>query len=384
MRFIERSIAGIGIYFAAGSNWRAGMVPATLLAISLAAAAPALIAQEAPALNVHSDPDWWHPPQGKVVGPVSAVAVGPDGSIWVLHRPRAVAEEDRAKAAAPVLKYSPDGRFLAGYGGAGSGYDWPEVEHSLAVDAKGHFWITGNFRGDPARADDAILEFTGDGKFVKQIGVQGASKGDSDTKNVHGASDLFIDDGAGEIYVSDGYANHRVIVFDQATGAFKRMWGAFGSQPPALPPAGGTTATTSGNEDVPYFEGLHGVEVSKDGLVYVSDRLHQRVQVFTRDGKYQKQFSVDAGMEAANTASGMAFSADPEQRYVFVADDGNSRVAVFDRKTLKQAASIGRGDADFPADILGPHLIAMSPDGSLYVGQIRGRKVTRFTFSKKE
>ena len=378
MRLIERLITGIRTHFGVGVDRRAGMVLATLLAISLA---PALVAQEA--LNVQSHPDWWHPPQGKVVGPVSAVAVGLDGSIWVLHRPRAVAEQDRANAAPPVLKYDPDGRFLAGYGGAGSGYDWPEVEHSLAIDAKGHFWVSGNFRNDPARADDAILEFTGDGKFVKQIGVKGASTGDSDTKNVRAASDLFIDDAAGEIYVSDGYANHRVIVFDQATGAFKRMWGAFGSHPPALPPAGGTAATASGNEDLPYFEGLHGIEVSKDGLVYVSDRLHQRVQVFTRDGKYQKQFSVDVGMEAANTASGMAFSSDPEQRYVFVADDGNSRVVVFDRKTLKQLASIGSGDADFPADILGPHLIAIGHDGALYVGQIRGRKVSRFTFSKK-
>lgn len=372
MRLIEGSIKGIR-----------SAVPATLTAICLVALAPALVAQEAPALDIQVDSDWWHAPQGKVVGQVSSVAVGPDGYIWVLHRPKTVAEEDRANAAQPLLKYAPDGRFIAGYGGAGPGYDWPDVEHSLAIDAKGHIWVTGNSRNDPARADDAILEFTGDGKFVKQIGARGASQGDADTKNVRAASDLFIDDAAGEIYVSDGYVNHRVIVFDQATGAFKRMWGAFGSQPPAQPPADRTTGTTSGNEDVPFFEGLHGIEVSKDGLVYVSDRLHQRVQVFTRDGKYRQQCSVDAGMEAANTASGIAFSADPEQRYMFVADDGNSRVAVFDRKSLKQVASIGTGDADFPADILGPHLIASGPDGALYLGQIRGRKVTRFTISQK-
>jgi DNA-binding beta-propeller fold protein YncE len=372
MRLIERSITGIS-----------GMVPATFLAIALAAAAPTLVAQEAPALNVHYDADWWHAPQGKFVGAVSAVAVGPDGSVWVLHRPSTVAAENRANAAAPLLKYAPDGKFIAGYGGPGTGYDWPDVEHSLAIDAKGHIWITGNSRNDAARADDAILEFTPDGKFIKQIGMRGASKGDTDTKNVRAASDLFIDDAAGEIYVSDGYVNHRVIVFDQATGAFKRMWGAFGSQPPAQPPAGGTTATTSGNEDVRFFEGLHGIEVSKDGLVYVSDRLHQRVQIFTRDGKFQKQFSVDVGMAAANTASGIAFSTDPAQQYVYVADDGNSRIAIFDRKSLKQVASIGSAGADFLADILGPHLIAVGPDGALYAGQIRGKKVSRFTFSKK-
>jgi DNA-binding beta-propeller fold protein YncE len=362
-----------------GVDWRSGLVLAALLAICLAAFAPPLVAQD---LKVQADPNWWKAPEGKVVGGVSAVDVGPDGSVWVLHRPRAVPEADRANAAPPVLKYSPDGRFLAGFGGPGSGYDWPENEHSLAIDAKGHFWVSGSFRNDPARADDAILEFTGDGEFVKQIGGKGASKGDSDTKNVRAASDLFVDDAAVEIYVSDGYTNHRVVVFDQATGNFKRMWGAFGSQPPPTPPAGESKVTATGNEDVPYFEGLHGIEVSKDGLVYVSDRLHQRIQIFTRDGKYQKQFSVAPGMKSPQTASGIAFSNDPEQRYVYVADFGNSRILVYDRKTLKQLVSIGGADDDFQAAMGGPHLIASGPDGTLYVAEVRGRKVGRYTFNK--
>jgi DNA-binding beta-propeller fold protein YncE len=360
----------------------AGIVLVTLLAISLGAFAPPLVAQDTTTIEVHADLDWWHPPQGKLVGSISAVSVGPDGSVWVLHRPRSLSEQDRANAAPPVLKYDQDGRFLAGYGGPGNGYDWPEVEHSLALDAKGHFWVSGSFRNDSAQADDAVLEFTGDGDFVKQIGAQGASKGDSDTKNVRAASDIFIDDAAGEVYVSDGYANHRVIVFDQATGDFKRMWGAFGSQPPAMPPAGGTTVTATGNEDAPFFEGLHGIEISGEGLVYAADRTHQRIQIFTPDGKYQKQFSVAVGMESPLTASGIAFSADPEQKYVFVSDFGNSRVLVFDRKTLKQLVSIGGGDDDFQVEMRGPHLIAAGPGGALYVAEVQGRKVRRFTFTE--
>lgn len=352
-----------------------------LLVISLVVCASTLAAQDRTALNVQTDADWWHPPQGKSVGVLSAVAVGPDGSVWVLHRPRSVAEQDRANAAPPVLKYDQNGRFIAGYGGPGNGYDWPEVEHSLALDAQGHFWVSGGFRNDPKLADDVILEFTGDGKFVKQIGAQGASTGDSDTKNVRAASDIFIDDAAGEVYVSDGYANHRIIVFDQATGGFKRMWGAYGSQPPALPPAGGTTVTATGNQDAPFFEGVHGVEVSADGLVYVADRTHQRIQVFTADGKYQKQFAVAEGRKSPLTASGIAFSADPEQKYMVVTDFGNSRVLVFDRKTLKQVVSIGGSDDDFQVEMGGPHLIATGRDGALYVAE--GRKVRRFTFTEK-
>lgn len=354
-----------------------------LLAITLAVCAATLIAQNKGALHVDADAGWWHPPQGKFIGGISAVAAGPDGSVWVLHRPNSVAEQDRANAAPPVLKYDQNGRFLAGYGGPGKGYDWPEVEHSLALDAKGHFWVSGSFRNDPKRADDAILEFTGDGKFVKQIGAQGAATGDSDTKNVRAASDIFVHDAAGEVYVSDGYANHRVIVFDQATGDFKRMWGAYGSQPPALPPAGGTTVTATGNQEAPFFEGLHGIEVSADGLVYVSDRTHQRIQIFTADGKYQKQFSVAEGMASPLTASGIAFSADPGQKYIFVADFGNSRVLTFDRKSLKQVVAIGGGNDDFPVEMRGPHLIATGRDGALYVAEVQGRKVRRFTFTEK-
>lgn len=370
---MERSITN------EGADWRSGMVPAALLAVCLAAFAPALVAQN---VKVKADPNWWHAPEGKVVGGVSAVAVGPDGSVWVLQRPRSVPEEDRAKAAPPVLKYSPDGKFIAGFGGPGSGYDWPENEHSIAIDAKGHVWISGSFRNDTARADDAILEFTRDGKFVKQIGKQGKSTGDSDTKNVRAASDIFIDDAAGEVYVSDGYTNHRVIVFDQSTGAFKRMWGAYGTKPPPLPPAGESKVTATGNEDVPYFEGLHGVEVSKDGLVYVSDRLHQRIQIFNRDGKFQKQFSVAPGMKSPQTASGIAFSNDPEQRHIYVADFGNSRILVYDRQSLKQLVSIGGADDDVQAPMRGPHLIATGPDGTLYVAEVAGRKVGRYTFGK--
>jgi len=364
-------------------EWRAGIVLATLLVFFLAACTPTLVEPDTTTLNVQTDSNWWHPPQGKLVGPVSAVSVGPDGSVWVLHRPRSLSEQDRANAAPPVLKYDQDGQFLAGYGGPGNGYDWPEVEHSLAVDARGHFWVSGSFRNDPTQADDAILEFDGDGKFVKQIGKKGASEGDSDTKNIRAASDLFVDDAAGEVYVSDGYANHRVIVFDQATGAFKRMWGAFGTQPPALPPDGGTTVTATGNEDAPFFEGLHGIEISGEGLVYVADRTHQRIQIFAPDGKYQKQFSVAVGLESPLTASGIAFSTDPEQRYVFVSDFGNSRVLVFDRKTLKQLVSIGGGDSDFQVEMRGPHLIAAGRDGALYVAEVQGAKVRRFTFSEK-
>ena len=80
-------------------------------------------------------------------------------------------------------------------------------------------------------ADDQILKFTQDGKFVMQIGRSNQSTGNADTRNVHRAADVWAYPRTGELFVADGYGNHRVVVFDENTGAFKRMWGAFGNKP---------------------------------------------------------------------------------------------------------------------------------------------------------
>ena len=318
----------------------------------------------------------WQPelPKGWVLAEVSAVAVGPDDTIWVLQRPRTLVESDRAHAAPPVLAFTRDGKFLRGFGGPGDGFEWPQVEHSLAVDAKGRVWISGSFRGTSDQADDMILVFDGQGKFVRQIGRRGASTGNTDHVNVRASADIFVDDARNEVYVADGYANNRVVVFDSETGAFKRMWSAFGAAPPAestpSPAATDTSRDTKNDNAVP-FVGVHGVEIAKDGTVYVSDRANKRIQLFTRDGKYLRQVFVNRGGAAPLSASGIAFSVDPEQRHLYVADWGNQEVWVFDRKTLAQ---IGRIDAKF----VGPHLIATDSTGALYVAEVQGHRVSRF------
>lgn len=350
-----------------------GLVLGVAAALGVAACSTeAPEADAAPTLTLTPDTEWWQPPADKPIGDISAVAVGPDGDIYVLHRPRSLAEEEQASAALPVVRFSPDGAFVAEYGGPGEGYDWPRNEHSLAVDDRGHFWVSGSFRDDPADADDAILEFDADGNFVKQIGAQGASTGDADTDNVRAASDLFVDDEAGELYVSDGYVNHRVIVFDRDTGDFKRMWGGFGSQPPVLPEEGAPEG-----EEAPGFNELHGIEMAADGTVYVADRRHQRIQMFTSEGEYLGQFRVDPGMEEPRTASGMALSGDEAQLYLYVSDWGNSRLLAFDRESQEELLNIG-GAGSEPGQMQGPHLIASDADGVVYVAEVAGRRIQRF------
>src|SRR5205085_10031278 len=79
--------------------------------------------------------------------------------------------------------------------------------------------------------DAQILKFTGEGKFLLQIGHKRKNGGSNDTENVGGAANMIVDPATNEIYVADGYVNHRVIVFDAATGAYKRHWGAYGNRP---------------------------------------------------------------------------------------------------------------------------------------------------------
>jgi DNA-binding beta-propeller fold protein YncE len=94
-----------------------------------------------------------------------------------------------------------------------------------------------------------------------------------------------IDKDAKAIYVADGYGNHRVIVFDATSGAYKRHWGAYGNPP-------------SDDKQPPYdpkapvwqqfANPVHCVKIANDGLVYVCDRINNRIQVFKKDGSSVK------------------------------------------------------------------------------------------------
>src|SRR5262249_24083750 len=132
-----------------------------------------------------------------------------------------------------VMEFDQDGNLLRHWGGPGQGYDWPKSEHGIFVDDEGNVWIAGN---DPS--DAQILKFTGGGKFLQQIGHAGQTGGSNSHELLGRPAHMTIDAAANELYVADGYRNHRVIVFDAKTGAFERLWGAYGHAPSdeKLPP----------------------------------------------------------------------------------------------------------------------------------------------------
>jgi len=316
------------------------------------------------------DPNWPTVPNDWVLGEVTSIAVDAEDHVWVLHRPRSIPEDQSDRAAPPVLEFDQAGQLLTSWGGPGNGFDWPEREHGISVDDAGYVWISGNggwpFPAAGTSNDDFILKFSADGEFVLQIGSAGASEGNSDSVNVHQPADQFVDESANELYVADGYGNQRVVVYDADTGAFKRMWGAYGEVP------GASTST----ETAPEFGLVHAVKVSNDGVVYVADRGNQRIQWFTTDGEYLSELVIEG--EAAPAPAGFAFSPDPAQTYLYVIESSNARLLIFERESMTLLTQFGTRTAE-PGGMDIAHHIAVDSEGNLYTAEIvNNRRAQKF------
>jgi len=330
------------------------------------------------------DPTWPTIPNNWVLGEVTSISVDRHDNIWVLHVPQSVPEAQRANAAPPVLEFDSKGKLLKSWGGPQNGAQWLGREHGIFVDANDFVWIGGRAgwprATTPGVSDDMIMKFTTAGKLVMQIGMSGASTGNLDTANVHQATDVFVDTKAREVYAADGYGNKRVVVFDSETGKFKRMWGAFGSAPPATFGPNLPTPQPQTTPDGPPEFGLpHAIKVSSDGIVYVADRINNRIQMFTRDGKFLKQVRVtNEGSDVVPVPAGFAFSPDAKQQFLYVVDSGPMRVVIFDRQTMTQIGVVGsKGKDAGQFDIV--HHMAADSKGNLYTAEIvNNRRAQKF------
>lgn len=357
---------------------------------SLVGAAQESLSPAMPVFQV--DPAWPKLPNDWVLGVTSAVATDSRDHVWILHRPRGVQEPLKSRAAPAVLEFDADGKFVTAWGGPAEGYDWPDNEHGIFIDQKSNIWIGGSgatVKAEP-RSDDMILKFTNQGKFIMQIGRRTQNKGNADTMNVRQPADVFVYPKTNELFVADGYGNRRVVVFNADTGAFKRMWGAFGNKPEDAPPnpaaepaaGGGRGAAvkldTEGPGSPQFSNPVHSVKISNDGLLYVADRSNRRIQVFTPEGKYLRQVFINRAGPSNGSVAGLAFSPDREQQFLYAADYGNSHIVVLNRKTLDVLYQFGtRSEA--PGEFRGPHHIAVDSKGNLYVAEVNpGNRAQKF------
>ena len=345
------------------------------------------------------DPSWPQIPNGWTLGLVSTISIDRHDNVWIIHRP---SEVPAGKTAAPpVIELGADGKLLRAWGGPGAGYDWPVYEHNIFVDTKDNVYISGSSpNGTPtASSDDMILKFTADGKFLKEFGGRSVSKGSTDPTSVNKPGDLYVWPKTNELFIADGYGNRRVIVLDADTLNYKRMWGAFGGPPVDDASSGGPgmlggpfgqNRNEGGGANPPlditgpgparFASPVHGVMVSNDGIVYVADRANRRVQLFTPQGKYLTEMFLNRAGPRSASASGLAFSADPAQTFLYIADYGNSHIAIVDRKTLKVLYQFGQRGAE-PGNFQGVHHIAVDSKGNLYTAEVApGARAQRFIY----
>jgi DNA-binding beta-propeller fold protein YncE len=318
-----------------------------------------------------------------VFGQVSGIAVDDrTGHIWAIHRPSTLLPDECdpktlqpvtqrcCKPLPSVVELDASGNYLRGWGPTGKGYDWPKSEHGIYVDPEGNVWIAGN-----GNEDNQILKFTADGKFLMQIGHAGPSEGSNSRTQLGRPAHMMLDSAANELYVADGYGNHRVIVFDATTGAYKRHWGAYGAVPgddkqPPYDPAQ-APSRQFGNP-------VHCVRLSNDGLVYVCDRANDRIQVFDKQGQFKQEFRVETETRANGSVWDMVLSEDRAQKLMYVADGANGRVYVLRRSDGKVLGSFGR-TGRMAGEFKWVHNIAIDNRGNLYTSEVGyGRRIQKF------
>lgn len=328
------------------------------------------------------DPLWPKPlPNRWYIGMSIGVAVDAQDHVWIVHRPDTVSAREAAadqktgeccSKAPPILEFDRAGNLIGHWGGPGKGYEWPESNHGITIDHKGNVWIGGNGTNDAH-----VLKFTQDGKFLAQYGHAGKTAGSNNTENFGRVAKIFVDPKANEAYISDGYLNKRVAVIDADTGKFKRYWGAYGNKPddknlgrfdPDAPPA------------QQFRNPVHCAELSHDGFLYVCDRPNNRIQVFKPDGTFVKEQFIAKRSLADGSVWDIAFSKDPQQKYIYVADGRNQKIYVVQRDTLEVLTSFGDGGRQ-PGQFYGVHSIATDSKGNIYTTETyEGRRLQKFVY----
>jgi DNA-binding beta-propeller fold protein YncE len=249
-----------------------------------------------------------------------------------------------------------------------------EALHGCSFDAEGNMWIAGN-------GDGFIQKYTRAGKLLLQIGVTGKVDSKDGTLKTgflnaspvgfYSPTLVAVDPVNGEVFVSDGYGNKRVVVFDK-TGKFLRQWGRQGTTAEAAAGVGGA-----------FVNIVHCIVLANDGLLYVCDRNGDRIQVFDKTGAFKRNIPAPILYRAPYTGNGtagsLAFSRDAAQEYMYIGDFSDKVIRVFDRVSGKELSHFGRRGSHQLGGIASPHGIAVDSSGNLYVAEsLDGRRVQRF------
>ena len=321
-------------------------------------------------------------PEQWILGSVTGVFVDSQDHVWVTHLPETLTPEETSatqdppiglccEAAPTVIEFDAEGKVVQGWGSTDDDIGvYPRNPHGIFVDHNDFVWI-GTFR------HHRVMKFTRSGEHLMTIGRYDENGGSDDQELLGGPSGIWVDPGTNEVFISDGYRNRRVVVFDGESGSYLRHWGAYG-EPPDDDYEYDYDSRAPDSEPARQFSTAHGIAGSKDGKIYVADRRNNRIQVFEQDGTFVTEKIIEPTTRASGSSFVIVFSPDADERWLYLADGTNHKVWVLERESLDVVSEFGRGGR-FVGQFLRPHGMSIDSDGNLYVGEAStGRRVQKF------
>jgi len=370
-------------------------------------AVPDMRAQTAPVYKV--DPFWpKRLPNKWSMQQIVDIYVDHEDHIWVLNRADDARPDELGAATTPprseccrlgpeVLEFDADGNVLKAWGDQGYVPGWPGRLQTIGVDRDENVWISGTMPGD------SIIKFTKDGKFLWDFDHRGPRVPAEQVKQDNQQTSTFppgiaafeFDEDAREMFIPDGFLNKRILVYDMDTGRFKRGWGGHGIPLDEVDNDPTPPYDVSGPppDQKQFAPALHCAHPSRDGLLYVCERGSDRIQVFTKQGKFVKEFFVHPSTQSrgpncggiwstkappCGTVYNLTLSTDPQQKYLLVADGTNNMVWILNRSDGTVVGSFG-GNGRYAGQLHWIDSIAMDSKGNVYTGEVEdGKRIQKF------
>jgi hypothetical protein len=378
-----------------------------LLSCFAALAVPSVHAQQDPVYRV--DPFWPKPlPNKWSMQQVVDIYVDKEDHIWAINRPDDARPDELGAMTNPprseccvlgpeVLEFDSEGNVLRAWGSQNYVPGWPGRLQTIGLDRDLNVYVSGTMPGD------SLVKFTQDGKFLWDFGHRGPKVPASQVKQDNQQTATFppgigafdFDENAREIYIADGFVNKRVLVYDMETGAFKRGWGGHGVPLSEIDNDPTPTYDPSGPppDQKQFAPIVHCVHPSRDGFVYVCERGSDRIQVFTKEGAFVKQFWVHPYTQArgahcggpwsmtdppCGTVFNLTLSTDAKQKYLLVADGTNDMVWILNRDDGKLVGFFG-GNGRYAGQLHFIDSVAMDSKGNVYTGEVEdGKRIQKF------
>lgn len=297
--------------------------------------------------------DWPKLPKDLVLGNPTGLGIDSENNILVFHRASRVWKEpmpeDKIQENTILTLNKQTGEVLKSWGS-----DLFIMPHGLEIDKENNVWVT-----DVALHQ--IFKFSSEGNLLLTLGEAKVPGDDSSHFNL--PTDIAVSDD-GSFYVSDGYGNSRVVKFSK-DGTYLYEWGKFGNK--------------QGEFNIP-----HGIDLDKNGNVYVADRENNRIQKFDAEGNFiavwQNKITEQLYSVTIDNKNNHLFGID----YMTVNDTivKGSDIFRFDLNTNLQMQFGRTGFYDGP--ISRYHDILIDDEGSIYVGDILGNKIQKFRLKKSE